>query len=91
LNEKAARNAEGGYTYPIHVLGRDENARAFSKEAVEQFGAKCLLTAVASGVTDLRFTYTGNLSPDQMVRLALKHQLQIVQCGVDVIFEPRPN
>jgi TIR domain-containing protein len=84
--EKAARNPQGGYTYPVELRGRDENARAFTKEAVERLGARALVTQAFDGVTDLRFIYSGQSSPDRLERLAIKHGLHVVRCGPDVVF-----
>lgn len=79
--DSASQHPDGGYEFPVYVKGSDANIRAFQGEFSRVHGVHEMVTRFWEGYGELEFTYRGEHAPESIEALAIKHTLQVAQCG----------
>lgn len=80
-NDAAAKDERGGYRFPVHIKGPEQNVRAFHNDVISRFGVFPTTTSFAEGLGEIAFTYAGSLGPESLENLAMEHRLTVLQCG----------
>jgi hypothetical protein len=79
--DAAAKDENGDYRFPVRVKGVEGDVRAFHAEFIKRFGVVPTTTRFSGGVGELEFTYVGSDGPETIENLAIKHRLNVLQCG----------
>lgn len=79
--DSASAHPSGGYEFPVYVKGVDSDIRAFQSEFSKKHGVHPMVTRSSEGYGELEFTYSGSASPETIESLAIKHRLNVAQCG----------
>jgi len=79
--DSASEHPSGGYEFPVLVKGTDLDIRAFKSEYHKTHGVREIVTRFWDGYGELEFTHRGKYSPEIVEALAIKHRLNVAQCG----------
>lgn len=85
VRESVVRRPEGGYLYPVHVVGRSAAIRAFEAWVASVGELQSLGQDETDTVSHLWFDYVGNQPPRAMSDSAVKAGLEVKQCGATLI------